>query len=464
MRICVIGLGKIGLPLAAYYASRGYEVVGCDVNEQVVAAVNRGESPLAGEPGVAEALAQAVPQGRLRATRNTPAAVAGSQVVIVVVPLLINPDKTSDYGPLEAACRAVAQGLRPGTLVCLETTLAVGDTRGRLGRLLEASGLRKGEGFLLAYSPERVQVNRIFHDLTAYPKLVAGVNEASTRAAAEFYRGALGAPVMELPDTETAEFVKLAECVYRDVNIALANELAMCAAELGVDMPTVIQAANSEPLCFLHQPGIGVGGHCIPVYPYFLINQLPHVQLAALARRVNDGMAAYVVHLLERALGGLAERRVLVLGLGYRADVKEATYSTTLLLARHLGERGATCHVCDPLFAPHEMEALGLRPASLEALPEVDALVLQAYHAQFRELDLGRLQGCRVVVDGRNALDRGRVEALGMEYIGIGRPLPPSAAPEGYGARQGAPGASALGGPAAGGRAGRLWPRGPEGG
>src|SRR5688572_8509699 len=140
MRICVIGLGKIGLSIAAFYASRGFEVVGCDINDQVVNTVNRGKSPLTAEPEVGPVLAEAVPAGRLRATKNTAAAVAQSQVVIVVVPLIINPDKTSNYGPLESACKSIAQGLRPGTLVCLETTLAVGDTRGRLGRVMEMSG------------------------------------------------------------------------------------------------------------------------------------------------------------------------------------------------------------------------------------------------------------------------------------------------------------------------------------
>jgi nucleotide sugar dehydrogenase len=297
----------------------------------------------------------------------------------------------------------------------------VGTTRGRLGPALEASGLRMGADFRLAYSPERVSVGRIFADLKRYPKIVGGIDEASRDTAVAFYRRALDASVMTVRDVETAEFVKLAETTYRDVNIALANELAVYADRHGLDAIEAFAAANSQPYSHLHQPGVGVGGHCIPVNPHLLMGEGLPLRLLAEARQANDGMAAYGVGKLEEALGSLRGRTVLILGLAYRPNVKEAAGSSTFALARELEARGARALVHDPLFSAREVEAAGLRPARPFPPAEVDAVVIQALHNQDRDLDLGIFAGCRAVLDGRNALSRSEVEAKGMHYIGVGR-------------------------------------------
>ena len=424
-RVAVVGLGKIGLPLAAQYASKGAQVTGCDLNPGLVAAVNEGICPIAGEPGLPELLATTTKEGRLRATTDTTAAVRESDTVVIIVPVGIDANRHTDYGHLDAAAEAVGRGLQAGTLVILESTVALGATRGRLRRrLMAASGLREPD-FRLAYSPERVSSGTIFRDLAAYPKIVGGIDAASAEATAAFYRDVLGAEVRLVADAETAEFTKLAESVYRDVNIALANELACAAEALGADYGEAAAAANSQPYSHLHAPGLGVGGHCLPVYPYLLLEGSEQ-RLAVLSRQINDGMAAYGVELLERAFGeeeqrrGLRDRTVLILGLAYRGGVKEATLSSTLLIAQALEARGAQALVHDPLFTAAEIEALGLRPGSVPAETPVDALVLQAAHPEYAELDLSAFEGCRVFLDGRGAFDRGRVEAAGMRYLAIG--------------------------------------------
>jgi len=421
MRVCVVGLGKIGLPLAAQYASKGLSVVGSDPDAGLVSDVGRGRCPVVGEKGLALSIRKAVAAGRLEATTDTAAAVREAQVVVVIVPVGLSPDRRPDFSRLDEAAAAVARGLTPGTLVILETTVPVGTTRRRLGPVLEASGLRMGAGFQLAYSPERVSVGQIFADLKRYPKIVGGVDDASRDAAVAFYGRALEARVIAVRDAETAEFVKLAETTYRDVNIALANELAVYADRHGLDSAEAFAAANSQPYSHLHQPGVGVGGHCIPVNPYLLMAEGPSLRLPALAREVNDSMAAYGVGKLEEALGGLRGRKVLILGLAYRPNVREAADSSTFALARGLEARGARALVHDPLFSAREVEAAGLRPAEPFPPPDVDALVIQALHDQYRGLDLGAFAGCRVVLDGRNALSRAEVEARGMLYLGIGR-------------------------------------------
>jgi nucleotide sugar dehydrogenase len=420
-----VGLGKIGLPLAAQYAARGLTVIGCDIAQHVVEAINAGHSPIGGEPGLSEAVAQSVAAGRLRATTDTTQATRQSDVVVVIVPLMMTEGRRPDFSSIDAATTAIARGLHREHLIIYETTLPVGTTRCRLGEMLEdITGLVPGRDFWLAFSSERVYSGRVFSDLQSYPKVVGGVDPTSTARAKEFYRLALGAEVLDAGSVEQAEFTKLIETTYRDVNIALANEFAQRAAELGIDVTVAIRAANTQPFSHIHAPGVGVGGHCIPVYPYFLMDGHKggnSLTLPGLARRVNDGMPRYAVDLLARALRGLAGRRVLLLGLSYRENVKETAFTVAKGLITALKSRGAQVLLNDPLFSREEIEAHGVRSVELGAPLPVDAVILQCYHDAYQTLDISQFRGCKVILDGRNALDREVIEAHGVQYLGIGR-------------------------------------------
>jgi nucleotide sugar dehydrogenase len=426
LRICVVGLGKIGLPLAVQYATKGHRVLGCDLSQEVVAAVNGGVAPHE-EPHLAERLEAAVRQGRLVASSDTTAAVVDSEVVVVIVPVAVDECKRPLYTAMDSATSAIARGLQSGTLVIYETTLPVGDTRNRFGRLLESSGLQMGRDFHLAFSPERVYMGSIFEDLGRYPKIVGGIDEASTRAAADFYRAVLDGPVLTVRNAETAEFVKVAETTYRDVNIALANELARYADAGGMDFLEVQAAANTQPYSHLHRPGLGVGGHCIPVYPYFYIDRAPEPVLPVAARRLNDAMAVYGADLLHQALGSLTGRRVLVLGLSFRENVRELSFSSALLLIDALRARGARVFGHDPYFSAEEIRGLGVEPVDPGSAPALDAIAVQAYHDAYKALDFNAFPGCQVVLDGRNMLPPERFGPHGPRCIGIGRGhLPPT--------------------------------------
>jgi len=420
LSVCIVGLGRIGLPLAVQCASKGLRVTGCDIAGDIVDAISAGECPYPDEEGLAEKLRAAYAAGLLRATTDTTAAVRKSNVVVIVVPVGLTSEKRADFAALDDAARAVAAGLQPHTLVILETTVPLGTTRRRLGAALEASGLRLGCDLFLAYSPERVFVGRVLTDLRRYPKVVGGIDAESTRRAAAFYASALDAPVLTVANCETAELVKLAETTYRDVNIALANEFARIADEHRVDVTEAIAAANTQPFSHIHQPGAGVGGHCIPVYPRFLLEGAA-ARLPEAAREINDGMAAYAVERLAHAIDGLEGKTVVILGLSYRPDVKEPAFSIAFLLSKELAARGARALVHDPYFTPEEVRALGLEPADPFPPEHADAVVVQAWHAAYRDLDLAGFRGCKAVLDGRNALSRESVEALGMLYLGIGR-------------------------------------------
>ncbi len=420
--VAVVGLGKIGLPLAALFAGKGLPVTGCDINPTVVDAINRGEAPVGGEPGLAEAVRAAHAAGTLHATSDTTTAVAQADVVVIMVRVGIDASGHADYHHLDTVANAIGRGLKPGALVILESTVPVGQTRGRLAtRLARVSGLDE-TAFRVAYSPERVSSGSVFRDLATYPKLVGGINTASGEAAAAFYRSVLDAPVTLLADAEMAEFAKLAESIYRDVNIALANELARAAEQLGVSYEAAAQAGNSQPYSHLLKPGLGVGGHCMPVYPYFL-SQAVDAPLIELSRQINDSMAEHGVERLDAALdGGLRGKSILVLGLAYRGGVKEAELSSTLLVAGALKHLGATVLVHDPLYSPAETEALGLEASPLPPRVAVDAVILQAGHEEYASLDFTTLKGCRAILDGRGFFDASKVEAAGLRYVAIGRP------------------------------------------
>ena len=426
MQICVVALGKIGLPLAVQFADKGHTVIGADVDQRVVDLVNAGEEPFPGEHQLAEKLASAVKDGRLRATTDTASAVADSEAVVLVVPLFVDADGVPDFRWMDSATRAVAEGLKPGTLVSYETTLPVGTTRNRWGAMLsEGSGLEPGRDFSLVFSPERVLTGRVFADLRKYPKLVGGIDEASAEHGVRFYeqvldfddRPDLDQPngVWDLGSAEAAELAKLAETTYRDVNIGLANQFARYADSIDVDIMKVIDACNTQPYSHIHRPGIAVGGHCIPIYPRIYLWNDPAATVVRSAREANADMPSYAVDLLAAGYGDLSGARVLVLGVAYRGGVKESAFSGVFPTVAELQRRGATVFVSDPLYSAAELSDLGLPPHQGE---DVDAAVIQTDHAEYAGLSAGDLPGVKVLVDGRRVTDPAKWEGTRRIVIG----------------------------------------------
>ena len=315
----MIGLGKIGLPLAVQYALHGHRVIGCDINPGVVKSVKAGKSPVLEEPELAVEVARVVEGGLLSATVQTTEAVRNAEVVVIIVPVVIDARHEVSFDSIDASTREIGAGLQPGTLVIYETTLPVGTTSLRFRGILEStSNLQAGRDFYLAYSPERVSSGSIFRDLRTYPKIVGGINAQSTTVAVAFYRSVLNAEIITMSSSDEAEFVKLIETTYRDVNIALANEFACFADAHGLDVAAAIAGANSQPYSHIHSPGVGVGGHCIPIYPYFLLagaektslQRLSHADATArYARQINDAMAEYAVRRIE-GIAGFTRRSI----------------------------------------------------------------------------------------------------------------------------------------------------------
>ncbi len=421
MKVVVVALGKIGLPLAVAVARAGHEVVGCDVSPEVVEAVNDAREPFPGETGLLEGLREVVGNGRLRAQTSTTDAVAGEpDLVIAVPPLMVDAQAQIDWRILDAVVADIGAGLRPGTTVCVETTLPVGTTRGRIAPALEAaSGLTGERDFFTVFSPERVYSGRIFRDLETYPKLVGGLSPEGEARGVELYGSFISAEVWPMGSAEAAEMAKLAETTYRDVNIALANEFARFADRVGVDVQRVIDASNSQPFSHIHRPGVAVGGHCIPVYPRFYLDGHPDAVLPAAGREVNERMPAYALDLLFEALGDRPVERVLILGVAYRGGVKETAFSGAYGLRDELVARGTTPVAADPLYSSDELRSLGFEPWDGEA---IGAVVLQADHAEYATLGPGDLPGVHTIVDGRGTLDADAFAEAGVAVRQIGRP------------------------------------------
>jgi nucleotide sugar dehydrogenase len=424
MNICVIGGGRMGLPLACALADNGAEVTVCDVHAGLVAAIANGVCPY-DEPRLPALMTKLHRESRLTATTDTAAAVADCDVAIVIVPAHLTDDHDIDFSILEAASRDVGRGLRRGTLVVYETTIAVGGTRRRLIPVLEhESGLKAGTDFLVGYSPERVKANLVFDRLATTPKVVGGFDAASCARTASVYGQYLRAPIQDVGTLEAAEMTKLLGMLFRDVNIALANELAGFCEISGVDFDKVRQAANSDGEANLLIPGIGVGGHCTPIYPYFLTKESRRQgmaqRLSEAAREINDQQPGRQLDRVATAWGSLKGRRVHIRGLAFRPEVKVDILSPAYALKAELFEREAIVTLDDPHYERSELVAAGFEPGTPE---QAELVILNTAHEAFAKASFDDWQraGVRAILDGRNLWNQAAVESTGILYFGIGR-------------------------------------------
>jgi len=422
----VIGQGYVGLPLALVFCEAGLRVVGFDVDSRKVEAIGRGESYI--RHIGPERVAAAVASGRYSATSDFDR-LGACDAIMICVPTPLGAHREPDNSYIHATAREIAPRLRRGQLVVLESTTYPGTTDEELRPLLESSGLRCGEDFLIAFSPEREDPGRKDFTTRSIPKVVGGVDDASTRAAAALYALAMER-VVPVSSARVAESAKLLENVFRSVNIALVNELKIIFDRMGIDVWEVIRAAETKPFGFMaFHPGPGLGGHCIPLDPFYLAwKAAEHGEWARfieLAGEVNTRMPRYVVSKVAEALNadGKAVKgaRVLVLGLAYKANVDDDRESPSYEIIELLQRAGALVDYCDPFFRvarKTRKHDLGLRsvPVEAAAFARYDALVLATAHDAFKDGSLYR--DVQLVVDTRNVVEG----ALGAERASAARP------------------------------------------
>jgi UDP-N-acetyl-D-mannosaminuronic acid dehydrogenase len=391
---CVHGLGHVGLPLAALLAEAGHEVTGCDPCPARVAKVHaaRGGSP---EPGLDALLARAVGAGRLRAQAQPVAAAFH----IIAVPTPLGAGQAPGLRHVEQAADAIAPLLRAGDTVILESTVPVGTTEALAARLAAARpGLAVPGEVHIAHCPERVLPGRLLHELADTDRVIGGLTPACAEAAASLYRDVVRAAL--LPTTaRVAEFVKLAENAFRDVNIAFANELAAIAAKLGVDVPEAIALAKRHPRVDILSPGAGVGGHCIAVDPWFLVAAAPtEARLIAAARAVNDAVPGRIVAQVKAAASRFAAPRIACLGLAYKPDVADLRESPAVAIVAELLREGFAVIAADPFAAELPATLGGVPRMEAEAaVGAADIVAILVAHTPFRALDPGVFAGKTVV-------------------------------------------------------------------
>jgi UDP-N-acetyl-D-mannosaminuronic acid dehydrogenase len=411
-------MGYIGFPTAALFATHGLQVCGVDIDTHIIDTFNNGSVHIH-EPGLPELVRTAQATGRLQVCSQPEPADA----FIITVPTPFYADKRADMRAVTAASEAILPHLRPGNLVMLESTSPPRTTAGLMQPILERSGLKAGADFYLAYSPERVLPGQIIKELVENARVIGGINPASAEAGGELYAAFVKGEIV-LTDATTAEMVKLMENTYRDVNIAIANEFSRLADRFGVDVWEAIRLANRHPRVRILNPGPGVGGHCISVDPWFLVESAPDLTpLVRTARQVNDAQPHFVVELVRRALGALEGRRIAALGLSYKPDVDDLRESPAIEVARLLAQAGATVTAYEPYKPSAAFDGFRSAACLEEAVGAADALVLLVGHRQFRELkpeDVTRLTAGRVLVDTINGWEAAAWQVAGFTVYRLG--------------------------------------------
>lgn len=373
--VCVYGLGYIGLPTAAVLADSGHDVTGYDVDPDLLQSLRDGTVPVE-EQGLDGLVADVVASGALSLSDT---AVEAEYHVICVPTPLDSGRQSADLGSVEAATEDVADRLTPGATVVLESTVPPGTTAERVKPILESSGLVVGDDFGLVFSPETVLPGNILQELRTNNRIVGGIDSASTVAGTHLYESLTDGEIYKT-DATTAEMAKLAQNTFRDVNIAYANELAMIARENGVDSAELVRLANTHPRVMVHRPGPGVGGHCIPIDPWFLVEDTTHNKLIGTARHVNDSMVHYVVELLRAELRSLEDTTIGVLGIAYKGNVSDARESPGVRVIETLRqEHGATVLAHDPHVSHETLDGLSLD----DLFARSDAVVVTADHDEY---------------------------------------------------------------------------------
>jgi UDP-N-acetyl-D-mannosaminuronic acid dehydrogenase len=418
-KLCVLGLGYIGLPTASTFASHGLTVVGVDVNAKIVSTLQNGDLHIY-EPGLRTLVHAALHSGNL-VIRQAP---EPADAFIIAVPTPFKEGKQADLSFVISATQAIVPHLRRGNLVVLESTSPPRTTVDVVAPILERSGLKAGEDFLLAYSPERVLPGQILRELIENARVIGGIDPASSTAGRDLYATFVQGQIF-LTDATTAEMVKLMENTYRDVNIAIANEFSRLADRFGIDVWEAIDIANHHPRVKILNPGPGVGGHCISVDPWFLVEAAPDLtRLILSARQVNDSQPHFVVELVRRALqGSLEGKKIAALGLSYKPDVDDLRESPAIEAACLLQSAGAQVLAYEPNKPDAVVPGLTLVPSLAEAIQDADLLLLLVADTPLKSMDpveVGQLTPARVVVDTVNGWPRDAWRALGFRFYRLG--------------------------------------------
>ena len=433
LSICVIGIGRIGLPTALSFASSGLSTIGVDINEKLVNMINSGNFPLKDEPGYDVIFDKVITEKKFRATSNFSEGVNSSDVIVLSLPTPMDEKNIPNYSALLSVAQKLHDEMSDGKLIIIESTVEPGFVEKDFLEILEGTDKKSGKNFCLGVCPETANPGQILNDFERLPRLVGAMDDHTRNLITKIYKHVFTVDLIPMPNCKTANAVKLTTNVFRDLNIAFVNELALIFEKADIDIMTVLEAAKTKYNFQVHYPSAGVGGPCLPVNSYQMINFAKNFtsqtfELVENGRKINEKMPFHTIDLLEDALKEikkpLSGSTILVLGLSYKPDVKDIQISPVEKIVEILKEKGANILTYDPYFK--DLEVFGIKTLDdyVQNLENSDGLIIATAHKEFHNIDpvfLKNKMKHPVVIDSKNIIDQQLAKKAGLVYRGIGR-------------------------------------------
>ena len=432
LKVCVVGIGRIGLPTALSFAKAGLQTVGMDINEQLVDSLNKGNFPLKDEPGYEEIFNDVIKNGKFLATTDINKAISQSDLILLSLPTPINEKNIPDYSALESVCKQLGDILQPNSLIVVESTIEPGFIENNLISILEENNrLHVGKNFTIGVCPENANPGEILHDFTTLPRLVGGIDQQSTKIITMIYDFVFSVELIIMPDCKTANAVKLTTNVFRDVNIGFVNELSLMFDKLGIDTLKVLDAAKRKYNFQIHYPGPGVGGPCLPINSYQFLNTATRtnskLSIIEHGRKINEEMPEHVVNLtldgFKISKKSIKDSSILILGISYKPDVKDIQLSPAEMIINKLESLGVKIKIYDPYFKGNQVFGINVEHNIDDVLSKVDAAIIVTAHKEFQEINpkIFRKMKTPILIDSRGIIDTVSANNVGLVFRGRGR-------------------------------------------
>ena len=432
LRVCVIGIGRIGLPTALSFAKSGLQTIGVDINENLVQNINSGKFPLKDEPGYNEIFDDVIKNKKFSATTNIEEVVPNSDLVLLSLPTPMDENNIPDYSALRNVATKLSEILSPNSLIIVESTIEPGFIEDEMVSLISKSGrLEIEKNFFIGVCPENANPGEILHDFTNLPRLVGGINHNVTKIIKAIYKFVFSVELVEMPDCKTANAVKLTTNVFRDINIAFVSELSLMFDKLGIDTIKVLEAAKKKYNFQVHYPGAGVGGPCLPINSYQLLNTGKRtgskLSIIEAGRKINENMPEHVIKLTSNAFKeckkSIQNSEILILGVSYKPDVKDIQLSPAGHIIRKLQDLGANIHIYDPYFSSSQVFGITSEDNIEDIISKVDAVIIVTGHDEFKKLQINTFTKMQhpILIDTRGIIDPSIAKQEKLIFRGLGR-------------------------------------------
>ena len=430
--VCVVGIGRIGLPTALSFAKAGLQTIGVDINEKLVDSINTGNFPLKDEPGYEEIFNEVRKNGNFSATTNINEAISKSNLILLSLPTPMDKKNIPSYFALESVGKQLSRILQSNSLIVVESTIEPGFIENDLINILEETNrLHIGKNFTIGVCPENANPGEILHDFTNLPRLVGGIDEQTTKIITMIYDFVFSVELVVMPHCKTANAVKLTTNVFRDVNIAFVNELSLMFEKLGIDTLKVLDAAKRKYNFQIHYPGAGVGGPCLPINSYQLLNTARRIDsklsIIKQSREINEKMPEHVINLtldgFKKCKKSIKDSTVLILGISYKPDVKDIQLSPAKIIINKLMALGARIKIYDPYYKDSQMFGINVEQNIEDVLSKVDASIIITAHKEFQEINPKIFTKMKnpILIDSRGVVDTSSANDVGLVFRGLGR-------------------------------------------